>query len=165
VATYAGALDARVDSVVVAGFAPDLGVIAYRGNHPCWRWAHADVREYLGVSVLHALVAPRLLVVETGTNDYTFSAFRAPFASDKQVLRRSRAAWGDRAYRLVHFLHDGAHVYRTGDPSLDLTPVRGISIPVRVAPDAVGSIAWQTDAATQTAPMTVFDLTRGAFER
>ncbi len=165
VATYAGALDERVDSVVVAGFAPDLGVIAHRANHPCWRWTHGDAREYIGVSVLHALVAPRLLVVETGTNDYTFSSFRAPFASDKQVLRRSRAAWGDRAYRLLHFLHDGAHVYRTGDPSLDLTPTRGISVPVRVAPDALGSLAWQTDAATQLAPMTLFDLTRGSLAR
>jgi dienelactone hydrolase len=165
VATYAGALDERVESVVVAGFAPDLGVIAYRGNHPCWRWNHGDVREYIGVSVLHALVAPRLLVVETGTNDFTFSAFRAPFASDKQVLRRSRAAWGEQSYRLVHFLHDGAHVYRTGDPSLDLTTTRGISLPVRIAPDVSGSAAWQTDAATQLAPMTVFDLTRGAFAR
>ncbi len=165
VATYAGALDERVGSVVIAGFAPDLGVIAHRANHPCWRWTHADIREYLGVSVLHALVAPRLLVVETGINDYTFSSFRAPFASDKQVLRRSRAAWGDSAYRLVHFLHDGAHVYRTGDPSLDLTPTRGISVPVRVAPEVLGSLAWQTDAATQLAPMTLFELTRGSFAR
>lgn len=165
VATYAGALDERVDSVVVAGFAPDLGVIAHRANHSCWRWRHGDVREYIGVSVLHALVAPRLLVVETGTNDYTFSSFRAPFASDKQVLRRSRAAWGDRSYRLVHFLHDGAHIYRTGDPALDLTTTRGISVPVRVAPEVFGSLAWQTDSATQLAPMTVFDLTRGAFSR
>ncbi len=165
VASYAGALDPRVNSVVVAGFTPDLGVISYRANHPCWRWTHADVREYLGVSVLHALVAPRLLVVETGINDSTFSSFRAPFASDKQVLRRSRAAWGDRAYRLVHFLHDGAHVYRTGDPSLDLTAARGISIPVQVAPASNGSVAWQTDPSTQLAPMTVFELTTGAFGR
>lgn len=163
VATMAGALDPRAGSVVVAGFAPDLGVIAHRANHPCWQWTHADIREYVGVSVLQALVAPRLLVVETGTADRTFSDFRAPFASDKQVLRRSRVAWGDESYRLVHYLHDGAHVYRTGEPALDLTATRGISTPVRVAPDAAGSLTWQTDAATRLAPVTVFDLTRASF--
>ena len=163
VATMAGALDTRAGSVVVAGFAPDLGVIAHRANHPCWQWTHADIREYVGVSVLQALVAPRLLVVETGTADRTFSDFRAPFASDKQVLRRSRVAWGEESYRLVHYLHDGAHVYRTGEPALDLTPTRGISTPVLVAPDAVGSLTWQTDSATWLAPLTVFDLTRASF--
>ncbi len=163
VATLAGALDPRAASVVVAGFAPDLGVIARRANHPCWRWAHADIGEYLDVSDLHALVAPRLMVVETGSADHTFSDFRAPFADDKQVLRRSRVAWGDDAHRLVHFLHDGAHVYRAGDPSVDPTASLGISMPMRTAPDAAGATTWQTDAATSLLPVTVFDLTRDAF--
>ena len=66
----------------------------YHGNHPCWRWLNADVREYVDTSDFYALTAPRPLIVETGKVDFTFSQFPQPFASDKQVLRRSRIAYG-----------------------------------------------------------------------
>jgi dienelactone hydrolase len=159
VATVAGALDPRVTTVVAAGFSPDLNVLASRAPHYCWQWQHADVREYLDMSDLHALIAPRTLVVETGLSDPTFSSFRAPYAADKQVLRRARAAYGAGAERLVHYLHPGGHSYRVGDPGEDLAEVRGVTIPTLIAPDALSPLAWQTDGALVRRRATVFDLT------
>ena len=165
VATVVGALDPRVTSVVAAGFAPDLNVMRLRSNHSCWRWTSADISEYIDVSDLHALIAPRLLVVETGLVDRSFSDFRAPYASDKQVLRRSRPAWTGAQGRVLHFLHGGGHVYRVGDPDFDATATRGITIPVAIEPAAPGSVDWQTDSATTIQPRSIFDLTRSGLSR
>lgn len=159
VATLFGALDPRVDAVVTAGYAPDFAVMMYHGNHPCWRWLHADVLEYVDVSDYHALLAPRALVVETGKVDGTFSSLATPWADDKQVLRRSRVAWRE-ARRVVHDLHDGAHVYHMGDPTLDASTMRGVMVSLRTAPDVVGSTLWQSDGETTLWPATVIDLTR-----
>ena len=161
VATIAGALDPRITTVVAAGFAPDLNVMASRAPHFCWQWQHADVREYVEVSDYHAMIAPRTLVVETGIADPAYSNFRAPFAADKQVVRRSRAAYGDAAGRLVHYLHTGGHSYRVGAPGVDLDVPRGVSVPATIAPDATNPLAWQTDAATIQRRASVFDLTLG----
>ncbi|MDB4932692.1 MAG: Acetyl xylan esterase [Myxococcaceae bacterium] len=159
VATIAGALDPRVTNVVAAGFSPDLNVMAARAPHYCWQWQHADVREYVDTSDFHALIAPRTLVVETGLSDPTFSNFRAPYAADKQVLRRARAAYGGGAERLVHYLHPGGHSYRVGDPAEELGKARGVTIPTLIAPGALSPLAWQTDGAIVQRRATVFDLT------
>ena len=161
VATLVGALDARVGTVVAAGFSPDLDVMASRAPHFCWQWQHADVREYVEVSDYHAMIAPRTLVVETGLVDPTYSNFRAPFAADKQVLRRSRAGYGGASERLVHYLHPGGHSYRVGDPGEDADAPRGVSTPSLIAPSEASPIAWQTDPATLQRRLTVFDLTLG----
>ena len=63
VTTWVGALDERFPVVIPAGFSPDLNVMAFHFNHDCWRWQHADVREYIDTSDLHALIAPRTLLV------------------------------------------------------------------------------------------------------
>ncbi len=160
VATIFGGLDTRVDAVIAAGFSPDFGVMRVHGNHPCWRWRHADIEEYIDASDLHGLVAPRLLVVETGAVDTTFSAFATPFASDKQVIRRSRSAFGGEARRLYHDLHPGAHVFHVGDPLVDLSAVRGITVPALFEPTAASPLDWQTDATTRALRSTVFDLTQ-----
>lgn len=160
VATIAGALDPRITTVVAAGFSPDLNVMASRAPHFCWQWQHADVREYVEVSDYHALIAPRTLVVETGLIDPTYSNFRAPFAADKQVLRRSRAAFGGAAERLVHFVHPGGHSYRVGAPGGDVDVPYGVSTPTLTAPDAASPLAWQTDTATIQRRPSVFDLTQ-----
>ena len=116
------------------------------GNHPCWQWQHADVGEYLSISDLHALVAPRPLVVETGKIDETFSYFVIPFAADKQVAERSRGLPED-AHRFVHYLHYDQHHFHVGD----LDPVVAVERNLR-APVEVGSLRfnyryadWQLD--------------------
>lgn len=157
VSTLAAALEPRFTGLVAAGFSPDLAVMRLHGNHPCWRWAYADNGEYVDVSDLHALVAPRTVVIETGTADTTYSFFTAPFASDKQVLRRSRAAFaGPGGGRLTHYLHDGAHVYRVGDPSMT---ARGITVPQLIAPATDADVAWELSALTRIEPLSLFDLT------
>lgn len=162
VATIAGALDPRITTVVAAGFSPDLNVMASRAPHFCWQWQHADVREYVEVSDYHALIAPRTLVVETGRSDPTYSDFRVPFAADKQVLRRARAAYRGGVDRLVHFFHAGGHSYRVGAPGADVDVPYGVSTPALTAPDGSSPLAWQTDAATVQRRTSVFDLmTRG----
>jgi hypothetical protein len=161
VATLAGAFDTRFTSVITAGFSPDLTVMDLNNNHPCWRWVGGDMTEYVDTSDLHALIAPRTLVVETGLLDRTFSRFVPPFASDKQVMRRARVAWHDADARVVHFLHGGAHVYRLGDPFFDATPTAGITVPLQTAPDATNAMAWQFDPSTTLRPTNVFDLAIG----
>jgi len=164
VATMVGAFDTRVATVIAAGYSPDLNVMALHGNHGCWRWRQGDVTEYVDASDLHALLAPRTLVVETGTRDLTFSGFVPPFAADKQVMRRARVAWGTESARVVHFLHGGAHVYRVGDPFFDDTTTRGITVATVTEP-GVDPLAWQFDPATTLRAMSVFDLAATAFSR
>src|SRR5439155_1056208 len=82
----AGALDGDLAATVAAGYSGDLGVQLHHGNHACWRWLHGDVREYLDTSDLHALIAPRPLVVETGRDDATFSDHLPPYTADLEVL-------------------------------------------------------------------------------
>jgi poly(3-hydroxybutyrate) depolymerase len=149
VAAYSAALDDRFAQAVVAGFSPDFGVVAHHLNHPCWQWQHADVREYVDSSDLFALIAPRPLVVETGILDSTFSSFSAPFASDKQVMRRAGAAGS-----ATHFLHGGTHELRIGDAPAQ----RGISVPQAKRPVQRFSEDWQIDSTTTLLPETVFDL-------
>jgi hypothetical protein len=157
VATLCGALDPRVSLVIPAAFSPDLRVLHYRKNHPCWRWQHADLLEYTSVSDWHALIAPRPLIIQSGKTDATYSAFQPPFAADKQILRRSRAAYGADAKQLVHYLHNARtgetpHQYRVGDHLSSQpgdAPV-GITQPVahEPLPAAPWSWTWQRDEQT-----------------
>ena len=152
-ATWVGALDTRVAATVVAGFSPDLGVLLEKpDNHPCWRWQHGDLREYVDISDVEALIAPRRLVVETGQNDASFSMFQPPFAADKQVLRRTRLAYGADGAKLIHYLHDGEHAWRTA-----IVP-HGIRTPLLQAPMDANDVLWQSDAQTTLLPLTLLDL-------
>jgi hypothetical protein len=150
VATVFAAMDPRVTSVVAAGFSPDLSVVRLRTNHACWQWAHGDVTEYIDWSDYHALIAPRRLMVQTGTMDWTFSSFATPFSSDKQVFRRARAAYGN-SRNLLHDLHTGGHLY----------DVFSLSISAVFEPENVTDVGWQTDATTRQLRMNVFDFMRG----
>lgn len=162
IATIMGALDPHISLVISAGFAPDMQVMKYHGNHPCWQWMHADILEYLNTSDWHALIAPRPLLVETGLVDTTFSSFQPPFAADKQIMRRSKEIYGIESKYLIHYLHDAqpgelTHQYRVGDrlstrPEL---PPAGIAVPVAIAPspDEPWSRAWQSDGRTTVPPL------------
>jgi hypothetical protein len=148
VATYVGAFDPRVAVTIPAGFSPDLSVLYHRHNHACWRWLHADIREYVDTADLHALIAPRALLVETGKMDPNFSALPALFVGDKQVMRRSRSAWAEAPEKIVHYLHYDAHRYHVGgvNPWSETEP--SVRVPVVVAPANTDSIDWQSDPTT-----------------
>jgi len=83
--------------------------MALHGNHSCWKWAFADIQEYLNQSDVLALMAPRQLIVETGTADTVFSSYQYPYAGDKQIIRRARVAGS-----ILHFLHPLTHEWRGG---------------------------------------------------
>lgn len=162
VAALLGALDPRIGTVVVAGYTPDFNVMAHNNNHPCWQWQHADIREYLDMSDYLALIAPRKLIAITGRNDPVFSRFHAPFAADKQVMRRTRLATSGAAHwpgwEPVHFLHPGGHQFRVGDRPASGGEPAYVQVPLRTAPADPLDKTWQSDPATTSLGVTVFDL-------
>jgi hypothetical protein len=159
VTTWVGALDERFPLVVPAGFSPDLSVMSLHGNHECWMWQHADIREYLDVSDLHALIAPRTLVVETGRSDWTYSDFAEPFAGDKQVARRSRSAFADAPANFVHYLHYDEHHYHFGDVNPSWPSEEGLRVPTDLQPVPSDATGWEIDSVTATLPSNLFGFT------
>jgi hypothetical protein len=157
VSTFAAALDPRLAMSVTAGFSPDLSVVLYRGSHGCWQWAHGDIREYLDVSDLHALIAPRPLVVETGREDWTYSFRAEPFAADKQVMRRSRPFWSDAPDRVIHYLHYDIHHFHAGDGDPLLGAETDVREPVFTQPVTALDLAWQSDGTTSSTGLSLFD--------
>lgn len=148
ITSYVAALDPRVAMAIPAGYSPDLSVLLLRGSHGCWQWNHADIREYLDTSDVHALIAPRPLVVETGKRDDTFSLRPAPFAGDKQVMRRTRPAWSEAPERVIHYLHYDVHRYHVGALNVSRATEPEVRTPVRIAPDDTGANDWQIDPET-----------------
>lgn len=158
IASFAGALDPRIAAVVPAGFVPDLTVMAGHGNHPCWAWLFGDPLDYYSVSDLHALVAPRPIVVETGMVDDTFSAFWPPFVDAKEVVRRSRAAFVDAPARFAMYLHPDGHAYRFGDLPLDGSAPLYVTVPAVDAPPTPDDLSWAADGSTINLGRTLPDL-------
>jgi hypothetical protein len=160
ISTLVAALDPRFAGCIPAGFSPDLDVVFAHGthNHPCWKWMHADMREYIDTGDLHALIAPRPLIVQTGRQDTTYSTISTPFASDKQVARRSRAAYGSDARNFVHYLHYDHHNYHVGDFPGNSYAKLGVHVPLVTEPLIPFSLSWQTDANTVVIRPTLFDL-------
>jgi hypothetical protein len=157
ITTITGALDPRLALSLPVGYSPDMGVMIYNGNHACWRWLNADIREYVDISDYYALTAPRPLIIETGKRDYTFSRFSSPFAADKQVARRSRTAYGDEAYNFVHYLHYDEHHFHVGDVNPTRATESGVRVPDVIEPEAPWSLTWQTSGSTSTDGSTLFD--------
>jgi hypothetical protein len=153
-----GGLDPRISVSIPAGFSPDMGVILYHGNHACWRWQHADIREYIGTSDYFALTAPRPLIIETGKLDYTFSGRTPPFSSDKQVIRRVLASYSSEAGVLSHYLHYDVHHYHVGDINPTQVTEQGVRTPNQLVPSQPWSLDWQVDGSTHTIDLTLFDL-------
>ncbi|HXI59803.1 MAG TPA: hypothetical protein VNO55_27235, partial [Polyangia bacterium] len=159
VTTITSALDPRIALAVVAGYSPDMNVMDANGNHRCYQWRYADIHEYLDVSDYESMIAPRPLVVETGLADNTFSQLPTPFAADKQVLRRARAAYGADSARLIHYLHYDGHNFHVGDvnPSNASRPRNVVQASV-VAPTAAGDQSWQTDGSTTFRSLSLYAL-------
>jgi hypothetical protein len=107
----------------------------------------------------HALVAPRPIVVETGLIDWSYSTLATPFAGDKQVLRRSRAAYGQaESWRIIHYLHADGHAFHTAADPTGSTGFLGIEVARDIAPHGSLTVGWQLDAITAHRRMTVFDI-------
>jgi hypothetical protein len=161
VTTYVAALDPRLAVAVPVGYSPDMGVMKYNGNHPCWGWTNADIREYLDVSDLLALAAPRPMVLQTGKKDFTFSRLAAPSAGDRQIARRARAAYGAESARFLHYLHYDEHHFHVGDVNPSGATERWLQVPAQNEPRPPFTRAWQTDPTTSTGRRTLFQLIEG----
>ena len=81
---WVGAMDGRVGIAVAAGNPSDLAIMRLHGNHPCWQWQRGDIREYVDPGDLNALVAPRVLVRETGLADGIYSSAPRPSRPPKR---------------------------------------------------------------------------------
>ncbi len=161
VADWVGALDLRFAATLAAGNPPDWAVMQLHGNHPCFNWMRTRIREYLDPSDLHALVAPRTLIRETGAGDATYSAASWPYAAAKQVVWRAQPAFDALGGTLLHYMHGGAHVFRMGDATIGAVSGSGVTAPAMAAPtggDAL-STAWESDSTTVLySAMSLFDV-------
>lgn len=157
ITTITGALEPRLSMSIPTGFSADLGVILYHGNHPCWQWLHADIREYVDTADFYALTAPRPLIIETGKVDPTFSQFSPPFAADKQVLRRTRVAYGGEIGNVAHYLHYDQHHYHVGDVNPAHASEANLRVPELIEPGAPWSFEWESDNRTFALRGTLFD--------
>ena len=157
VASLIGALEPPITMSIPASFSPDLGVLYFHGNHPCWRWMNANIREYVDASDFFALTAPRPLIVETGFEDPTYSRFPEPFASDMEVLRRTRVAYGGEVGNVIHYLHYDQHRFHVGDINPTQPTEWGIRVPESIAPSAPDSIEWQVNPRRAETRATLFD--------
>jgi acetyl esterase/lipase len=156
VTAITGGLDPRFPIIVAAGYSPDLGVELYNGNHPCWHWQHGDVREYVDSSDYYALVAPRPLLIETGKQDYSYSQHDPPFSADKQVVRRTMAAYQGVEAPFNLYLHYDKHRYHVGDINPTSPTDQGVRVPALLAPAVPWDLTWQTDPTTATIQPTLF---------
>jgi dienelactone hydrolase len=164
VAQMAAALDPRVTAVVAAGESPELGALLAIGAHPCWRWSHGDVREYVDFSDYLALIAPRLLVVESGDDDSACSWLHPPTTDAKEVLRRARSAYAGSEDRLLHAIFAGRHELRFGDRNPTDDSAGGLGLPRLLAPppDDLWSSAWVQDTVTVPLGRGLVDVLLGA---
>jgi hypothetical protein len=153
------ALDPRVTTAVPSGAPPDMALMVFHGNHPCWKWMHGDAVEFIDMSDYLALSAPRHVILESGKWDFVYSSFDTPYAVEKENAWRARVAYGDDAENFVHYLHSGGHQYRVGDSS-DNSPSPGyIQVPQRIAPPGVNrAVDWEVDGETVSLNKTLFDL-------
>jgi dienelactone hydrolase len=159
VTTITGGLDPRIGMVIAGGFSPDMHVMDQNGNHPCYKWVHADIHEYISASDYEALTAPRPLVVQTGLEDRIFSNMTPPWASDKQVVSRAYAAYGSDEARLIHYLHYDAHRWHVGDINpTDPGRPRGVLASTVTRPIVPGDFSWQTNNTTVNRSPTLYTL-------
>lgn len=160
VSDWTAAMDLRIGTTFSAGSPADLALTSLHGNHRCWMWQRADAREYLDPSDLHAMVAPRAVIRETGARDYTYSAMLTPFSAGKEVIRRAQPAFDALGGSLVHYIHFDGHAFHVGQycPAVEATD--GVTEPMMAAPDVASpwSTGWDADASTAARTASIFDL-------
>ncbi len=169
ITTYAAALDPRIRVAIPAGFGMDFNVQNETDqHHRCWAWNNSDIRDYIDTSDLHALMAPRKVIFETGDHDPTFSApgSPTPFAKDKLIARRALTAYGDDSAGYAHYLHhynpawrDWMHIFRFGDhfQNNPTAPILGVTQSAVRDPRYAGDIEWQTLNDTTESRRSIFD--------
>jgi dienelactone hydrolase len=161
---WVAAMDTRIEAAFAAGNPSDLAVMALHGNHPCWTWQGGNAREYYDPGDLHALVASRVLVRQTGKLDYCYSSASKPFATAKEVIRRAQPAFDALGGRLIHYLHYDDHTFHVGQlcPVLDINP--GITTPTKQGPDPANPWAtdWASDSETVKVAPSIYELIPGA---
>lgn len=159
VSMIAGALDERFSITIPSGYSPDMGVMLYNGNHPCWRWLNADIREYVDLSDYYGLVAPRPLLIQTGKVDNGFSQVAPWFSASKQLARRTRFAYGNDNANFIHYLHYDGHHYHVGDsnPNSPIGFEQFIRVPTVTRPTLSDPLNWQKNGDTRSTGWTLFD--------
>jgi dienelactone hydrolase len=160
---WVGAMDDRVRAAVAAGDPSDLAIMRLHGNHPSWQWQRGDVREYVDPGDLNALVAPRILVRETGLVDGIYSSAAAPFAIAKEVVRRAEPAFDAAGGRLIHYLHFDAHAFHVGQFCAEEGTADGVTTPVLTSPDPLEpwSTSWAADPGRTSIATSLFALLPG----
>jgi len=170
ITTYVAALDPRIGVAIPAGFGMDFNVqYETDQSHRCWAWNNSDIRDYIDTSDLHALMAPRKVIFETGDHDrsYTATAPPAPFAKEKLIVRRALTAYGDDSAGYLHYLHRydptwgryGVHITRYGDhfQNNPTAPILGVTLPTAQEPRYAGDVDWQMLSDTTESHRTIFD--------
>jgi hypothetical protein len=166
ITAYTGALEPRFALTIPGCCSQDVMRNSQIGDGHCLRWLNADINEYIDTSDIYPLIAPRLMIIETGKKDNTYSTHHPPFSSDKQVARRSRVAYNEKPENFVHYLHYDKHKFHVGDinphykPAHD-TPTdekRGVRVPDIIAPPTTApfSTDWQTNGNTFIDKPTLF---------
>jgi dienelactone hydrolase len=160
---WVGAMDPRVGVAVAAGSPSDLAIMRLHGNHPCWQWQRGDVREYLDPGDLEALVAPRVLVRETGLADGIYSDAAAPFATAKEVVRRAGPAFSAAGGQLIHYLHFDSHAFHVGQFCPEEGNADGVTTPTVTAPHPSDpwSTTWAADPGRTPIAPSLFALLPG----
>lgn len=160
---WVAALDPRIKVAIAAGNPSDLAVMQLRGNHACWRWQRGDAREFYDPGDLNAMVAPRVLVRETGKQDTTYSGAAAPFGTAKEVVRRAKPAFDALGGELIHYLHFDGHNFHVGQYSALEDATEGVRTPAAQAPDPMDSWStnWLTDPRTVELTPSIFAFVPG----
>ncbi|HSS38533.1 MAG TPA: hypothetical protein VLT58_07175, partial [Polyangia bacterium] len=163
IADWIAAMDARVGVALAAGSPSDLAIMRLHGNHPCWQWQRGDIREYVDPADLHALVAPRVLVRETGLADTTYSSAAAPFATSKEVVRRAQSAFDAAGGRLIHYLHFDGHAFHVGQFCPEHGTADGVTTPFLTGPGALypWSTTWEGDPGRSEIAPSIFTFLPG----
>jgi dienelactone hydrolase len=158
VTDWVGAMDDRFAVTIAAGAPPDYTQMTVHGNHACWSWQAGNAREFVDPSDLHALVAGRTVIRETGRQDLCYSSATEPFSTAKQVIRRAQPAFDALGGKLIHYLHFDGHIFHFGDQMGD-APALGLTTPAVIGPtlDQPWSMLWQHDDATTVMAASVFD--------
>jgi dienelactone hydrolase len=146
VTAYAAAMEEKFAAAVPAGYGRELPeffrMTNRRSGASCMQWTHANVIEYINISDLHALIAPRPLIAVAGVNEGESTRCKQPF-------RRSRAAYGAAASTFfVHYAHDDAHTFRWAGKAHNVLFKPFVRTPAYPGPASPPTGNWQTDQST-----------------
>jgi acetyl esterase/lipase len=201
-AAFAAGLIPEIDLALVSGASPELRLVHLRGaNHKCHEWfnggfnrdaTHPNVAqgqlggidsrlitEFIDLSDVQALIAPRPLIVQTGALDFSNSSGLpggiAPFANEKHTALRARQAWGALTRNHLHTMFRPTSVTATrqlrfsaGLANAGATEGTPFGVPVFTEPvPGAAPMSWQSNGAT-VVPMggawsSVFDFVAACF--